>query len=94
MNDLVIGLDLGGTQIRTVLADETGRIEAVLRLSETVMPGTVAAPAGQGHRGYGRYARNRGSSIFELLQNTPNEEGGWAWGSTRVNVRRQRRRSG
>ena len=28
MNDLVIGLDLGGTQIRTVLADETGRIEA------------------------------------------------------------------
>ncbi len=28
MNDLVVGLDLGGTQIRTVLADEAGHIVA------------------------------------------------------------------
>ncbi|HXF64945.1 MAG TPA: ROK family protein [Caldilineaceae bacterium] len=28
MTELVIGLDLGGTQIRTVLADETGRVHA------------------------------------------------------------------
>ena len=28
MGDLVIGLDLGGTQIRTVLADEAGKMQA------------------------------------------------------------------
>jgi molybdopterin-containing oxidoreductase family iron-sulfur binding subunit len=44
-----------------------GTFEASLHITPMVMPGVVAAPIGQGHTSYGRYASNRGVNLWSFL---------------------------
>jgi len=72
---------------RVVVGSEFGQVTTRALLSETVMPGSAAAPAGQGHQAYGRYAEGRGPNFFSLLAPVAGEAGGIAWGATRVSVK-------
>ncbi|MFQ6110390.1 MAG: molybdopterin-dependent oxidoreductase [Nitrospinota bacterium] len=70
-----------------------GKIEAPAHLFPGIRPDAVAIPIGQGHRGYGRYARERGSNPLELLPAVAEEaSGGLPFLSVKVKVRRTRRR--
>ncbi|MGO9604700.1 MAG: molybdopterin-dependent oxidoreductase [Candidatus Binataceae bacterium] len=69
---------LGVVQDQIVeLKTEHGVISAPALISPRVHPGIVAVPLGQGHRSYGRYAKDRGSNPWEIL----------APGSLRIAVR-------
>ena len=50
------------------LRTEHGVISAPALLSTRVHPGAVAVPLGQGHRSYGRYAKDRGSNPWEVIE--------------------------
>ena len=41
-----------------------------------IRPGVVAMPIGQGHTELGRYAKDRGASVYDLLDSTPTAFGG------------------
>ncbi|MGO9455016.1 MAG: molybdopterin-dependent oxidoreductase [Candidatus Binataceae bacterium] len=59
---------LGVVQDQIVeLKTEHGVISAPALISPRVHPGIVAVPLGQGHRSYGRYAKDRGSNPWEIL---------------------------
>src|SRR5579885_488311 len=49
------------------LRTEHGVITAPALISPRVHPGAIAVPLGQGHRAYGRYAKDRGSNPWEIL---------------------------
>ncbi len=49
------------------IASSQGRVELPVYIAQTVRPGVIAAPLGQGHSAYGRYARGRGANLFQLL---------------------------
>ncbi len=44
-----------------------GELEAPVYLYPAVRPDTVAIPLGQGHTDYGRYARDRGNNVINLV---------------------------
>jgi anaerobic selenocysteine-containing dehydrogenase/Fe-S-cluster-containing dehydrogenase component len=44
-----------------------GTFEASVHITPMVMPGVLAAPIGQGHSAYGRYARDRGVNLWAFL---------------------------
>ena len=46
---------------------EHGAIEAPVLVESTVRPGVIAVPLGQGHRAYGRYAKNVGANAWAIL---------------------------
>ncbi|HKM88809.1 MAG TPA: molybdopterin-dependent oxidoreductase, partial [Xanthobacteraceae bacterium] len=46
---------------------EHGAIEAPVLVESTVRPGVIAVPLGQGHRAYGRYAKDVGANAWAIL---------------------------
>jgi anaerobic selenocysteine-containing dehydrogenase/Fe-S-cluster-containing dehydrogenase component len=46
---------------------EHGAIEAPVLVASTVRPGVIAVPLGQGHRAYGRYAKDVGANAWAIL---------------------------
>src|ERR1019366_3164266 len=46
---------------------EHGTIEAPVLVERTVRPGVIAVPLGQGHRAYGRYAKDVGANAWAIL---------------------------
>jgi menaquinone reductase, molybdopterin-binding-like subunit len=64
-----------------------GSVSAPVFLYPAIRPDVVAMPIGQGHREYGRYARNRGANPIAIL--APAMEpttGALAWSATRVQL--------
>jgi len=62
-------------------------LEAPVYLHPGLRPDVVAIPMGQGHTLYGRYARDRGANVFELLDPMLQKpDGGLAWAATRVRI--------
>jgi molybdopterin-containing oxidoreductase family iron-sulfur binding subunit len=53
-----------------------GAVEGPVWVTPTVSPGVLAVPTGQGHREYGRYARERSFSAFDLLPAEASAYGG------------------
>ena len=53
-----------------------GAVRAPAWITPSVRPGVLALPTGQGHRAYGRYARDRSFNAFELLSSQPNAYAG------------------
>jgi molybdopterin-containing oxidoreductase family iron-sulfur binding subunit len=77
-----------GTGDVVELTTQQGRLEAPVYVYEGIRRDAVAIPIGQGHRHYGRYARDRGVNPLELLPAAADlASGGAAWLSTRVRVR-------
>jgi len=52
-----------------------GAVNAPVWITPSVRPGVIALPTGQGHRAYGRYARDRSFNAFDLLPVAPNSYG-------------------
>jgi len=46
---------------------EHGAIEAPVLVESTVRPGVIAVPLGQGHRAYGRFAKDVGANAWAIL---------------------------
>ncbi|MEP6888703.1 MAG: molybdopterin dinucleotide binding domain-containing protein [Nitrospirales bacterium] len=64
-----------------------GSCEAPLVLFPGIRPDVIAMPIGQGHRTYGRYAKDRGVNPLSLLAPAfDSESGALAMGSTRVRI--------
>src|SRR5207244_4242527 len=55
----------------------TGR--APVWITPGVRPDVLAVPSGQGHKAYGRYAKDRSFNAFELLSDQPTDFGGRAF---------------
>jgi molybdopterin-containing oxidoreductase family iron-sulfur binding subunit len=53
-----------------------GAVSAPVWITPSVRPGVVALPTGQGHKAYGRYAKDRSFNAFDLLPVEPNSYGG------------------
>ncbi len=64
-----------------------GSIEALAYPHPGISPDVIGVPIGQGHRAGGRYAENRGSNVFDILEPQMDvETGALAWAATRVRV--------
>lgn len=64
-----------------------GKVETQAYIFRGIRPDTVAIQIGLGHKGYGRYAKDRGVNPIEILPNATDEtSGGFAWLSTKVKV--------
>ena len=59
-----------------VLKSPFGAVRAPVWITPGIRADVIAVPTGQGHRAYGRYARDRSFNAFDLLPTTPNEYGG------------------
>ena len=71
------------------VTSEQGSIEALAYPHPGISPDVVAIPVGQGHKGGGRYSKDRGANVLSILSPvTESETGALAWAATRVNVRR------
>ena len=71
------------------VTSDQGLIEALAYPHPGISPDVVAIPVGQGHKGGGRYAKDRGANVLSILSPvTESETGALAWAATRVNVRR------
>src|SRR5437868_2725369 len=68
-----------------LLTSPHGAVRAPVWVTPGIRPDTVAVPAGQGHKAYGRYARDRSFNAFELLGGDATAFGGRAF-SVRVAV--------
>jgi len=53
-----------------------GGVSAPVWITPSIRPGVVALPTGQGHKAYGRYAKDRSFNAFDLLPAEPNAYGG------------------
>jgi len=70
-----------------------GEIVAAAYVTPGIRPDTVAIPAGQGHQDLGRYARDRGSNVVQLLGAALTDEGGGLrWNGVRVALARTGKR--
>jgi anaerobic selenocysteine-containing dehydrogenase/Fe-S-cluster-containing dehydrogenase component len=58
------------------LKSSAGEVRAPVWATPSVRPDTIAAPTGQGHVAYGRYAAGRSFNAFDLLPGSPNSYGG------------------
>ncbi len=56
----------GGINVLEI-ATPSGRLELTANVTPLVKPGVLAAPIGQGHTAYGRYAKGRGVNLWEYL---------------------------
>ena len=71
------------------VTSEQGSIEALAYPHPGISPDVVAIPIGQGHKGGGRYSKDRGANVLSILSPvTESETGALAWAATRVNIRR------
>ena len=71
-----------------------GSIEALAYVHPATPPNVLSVPLGQGHRGYGRYADDRGANVLEML--APEEDSetkAFAWAATRVRLEKAGRRT-
>src|SRR5207249_5428637 len=68
-----------------LLTSPHGAVRAPVWVTPGIRPDTVAVPTGQGHKAYGRYARDRSFNAFELLGGDATAFGGRAF-SVRVAV--------
>jgi molybdopterin-containing oxidoreductase family iron-sulfur binding subunit len=67
------------------LKSPTGEVKLPVHISTGVRPGTVAAPFGQGHIAFGRYAHGTGANPIPLLSAVEEESSGaLVWVGTRV----------
>lgn len=70
------------------VTSEHGSIDVLAYPHPGIAPDMVAIPVGQGHKGGGRYARDRGANVLSILSPvTEAETGALAWAATRVNVK-------
>ena len=56
-----------------------GTVRAPVWITPGVRPDVFAIPSGQGHKAYGRYAKDRSFNAFELLSDKPADFGGRAF---------------
>jgi anaerobic selenocysteine-containing dehydrogenase/Fe-S-cluster-containing dehydrogenase component len=64
-----------------------GMLQAAAHITKSIRPDTVALPVGQGHKEFGRYAKNRGVNVFDLLTaRTEAISGARLWASTKVAI--------
>ena len=71
-----------------------GSIEALAYPHPATPPNVLSVPMGQGHRGYGRYADDRGANVLEMLAPEEDEETqAFAWAATRVRLEKTGRRT-
>src|SRR2546421_357967 len=61
-----------------LLKSPHGALRAPVWITPGVRPDVLAIPTGQGHKAYGRYARDRSFNAFELLSDAPTGYGGRA----------------
>ncbi len=69
------------------VTSQQGSIEALAYPHPGISPDVVAIPIGQGHKGGGRYSKDRGANVLSII--TPisdTETGALAWAATRVNI--------
>ena len=65
-----------------------GSIHAPAVLFPAIKPGVVAMPVGQGHKGYGRYASDRGVNPIHIVASQVDDQSGdLAWAATRVQLK-------
>ena len=64
-----------------------GQIEAPVYLYPAIRPDTVGIPVGQGHSDYGRYARDQGAELMQLVGEQPDTTGKYlTWANLRVRL--------
>lgn len=64
-----------------------GKVELPAHLTKGVRPDVVAAPIGQGHTNFGRYASGRGVNLLELLAPAPERfSGALPWLAVKVGL--------
>lgn len=69
------------------LVSPSAVLEAPVVLNPGLRPDVIAAPLGQGHRDYGRFAAGRGSQPMALVAPPPDGgAGSLLWGATRVRL--------
>jgi anaerobic selenocysteine-containing dehydrogenase len=74
---------------RVKIESPYGKLEAPAYVDPAAMPGVVSMAIGQGHRGLGRYAANRGANPLSILAPAWEEATGvLAMGATRVRITR------
>ncbi len=59
-----------------IVKSSAGAVNAPVWITPSVRPGVVALPTGQGHKAYGRYAKDRSFNAFDLLAGDANGYGG------------------
>jgi len=59
-----------------LVKSSAGAVSAPVWITPSIRPGVVALPTGQGHKAYGRYAKDRSFNAFDLLPAEPNGYGG------------------
>ncbi len=70
-----------------VVESPYGQIEVPVYTYPAIRPDAVAIPTGQGHTDYGRYARDRGADLMQLLGNQTDSTGKYlAWSNLRVRL--------
>src|SRR5881409_2970677 len=62
-----------------LLKSPYGAVRAPVWITPGVRPEVLAVPTGQGHKAYGRYAKDRSFNAFELLSPDPADFGGRAF---------------
>jgi anaerobic selenocysteine-containing dehydrogenase/Fe-S-cluster-containing dehydrogenase component len=62
-----------------LLKSAHGAVRAPVWITPGVRPDVLAVPTGQGHKAYGRYAKDRSFNAFELLSDKPTDFGGRAF---------------
>lgn len=76
------------------VASPRGTLRLPAVIYPAIRPDLVAIPLGQGHKGGGRYAKNRGVNPLALLALVEENEPQAAWGATRVRVTRVSKEGG
>ncbi len=62
-----------------LLKSPHGAVRAPVWITPGIRPDVLAVPTGQGHKAYGRYAKDRSFNAFELLSPEPADFGGRAF---------------
>jgi molybdopterin-containing oxidoreductase family iron-sulfur binding subunit len=62
-----------------LLKSASGALRAPVWITPGIRPDVLAVPTGQGHKAYGRYAKDRSFNAFELLADAPTAYGGRAF---------------
>jgi len=76
-----------------VVESPQGLIETQVYVHPGTPPGIVGVPLGQGHKGFGRYADQRGANVMDLLSpELEQKTGALAWAATRVRIAKTDRR--
>lgn len=65
------------------VSSESAELTAPVVVYPGIRPDVVAIPTGQGHQEYGRYAKERGANVMELIAPST---GSLQWGATRVQL--------